>query len=216
MPVLFAGGVDCALEVLAVEDECADEFTGFVAEVFAVFVEAVAGVLPFVFVVPVADVGGVAELFAVGAGVAAAPETLDAAGAVVALDALLSVVLDFFEREGFFVVPSTAEDAALGLVVSMVVVGAAAVSAAPPAAACDFFEVSFGVVVVFVLSVDVLSVEAVALLPVAPAAFLPCLLFLDDVEALDELSVVDVVALLSVESVGAFFFFFVLLVLVSV
>jgi hypothetical protein len=211
MPVLFAAGVDCALEVLAVEDECADEFTGFVAEVFAVFVEAVAGVLPFVFVVPVADVGGVAELFAVGAGVAAAPETLDAAGAVVALDALLSVVLDFFEREGFFVVPSAAEDAALELVVSMVVVGAAAVSAAPPAAACDFFEVSFGVVVVFVL-----SVEAVALLPVAPAAFLPCLLFLDDVEALDELSVVDVVALLSVESVGAFFFFFVLLVLVSV
>jgi hypothetical protein len=213
MPALFAGGVDCALEVLAVEDEFADEFTGFVAEVFAVFIEAVAGVLPSVFVVPVADVGGVAELFAVGAGAGATAETLDAAGAVVALDALISVVLDFFEREDFFVVPSAA--AALELVVSMVVVGAAAVSAAPPAAAFDFFEVFFGVAV-FVLSVDVLSVEAVAL-PVAPAAFSPRLLFLDDVEALDELSVVDVVALLSaVESVGAFFFFFVLLVLVSV
>jgi len=55
MPSLFAGGVDGALEVLAVEEEFVVEFTGFVAEVLAVFVEAVAGVWPFVFVVPVAD-----------------------------------------------------------------------------------------------------------------------------------------------------------------
>jgi hypothetical protein len=210
MPSLFAGGVDCALEVLAVEEGFAVEFTGFVAEVLAVFVEAVAGVWPFVLVVPVADVGGVAEFFPVGAGA----ETLDAGGAVVALDALVSVVLDF-EREDFFLVPSAAVDAALELVVSVVVAGAAAASAAPPAAAFDFFEVFFPAV--FVLSVDALSVEAVAPLPVAPAVFLLRLLL--DVEALDEdeLSVVDVVALLSaVESAGAFFFFFVLLVLVSV
>jgi hypothetical protein len=214
MPSLFAGGVDCGLEVLAVEEEFAVEFAGFAAEALAVFVEAVAGVWPFVFVVPFADVGGVAEFLPVGAGVGAGAETLDAAGAVVALDALVSVVLDF-EREDFFLVPSATVDVALELVVSVVVAGAAAASAAPPAAAFDFFEVFFAVVV-FVLSVDALSVEAVAPLPVAPAVFLLRLLFLD-VEALDEVSVVDVVALLSaVESVGAFFFFFVLLVLVSV
>jgi hypothetical protein len=213
MPSLFAGWVDCALEVLAVEEEFAVEFTGFAPEILALFVEAVGEVWPFVFVVPVADVGGVAEFFPVGAGVGAGAETLDAAGAVVALDALVSVVLDF-EREDFFLVPSTAVDTALELVVSLVVVGAAAESAAPPAAAFDFFEV-FSAVVVFVLSVDALSVETVAPLPVAPAAFLLGLLL--DVEALEELSVVGGVALLSaVESVGAFFFFFVLLVLVSV
>jgi hypothetical protein len=203
MSSLFAGGVDGALEVLAVEEEFAVEFTGFVAEVLAVFVEAVAGVWPFVFVVPVADVP-------LGAGVGAGAETLNAAGAVVAPGALVSVVLDF-EREDFFLVPSAAVDAALELVVSVVVAGAAAVSAAPPAAAFDFFEVFFAVV--FALSVDAVAASAVAPLPVALAAFL---LFLD-VEVLDELSVVDVAALLSaVESVGAFFFFFVLLVLVSV